>query len=728
MPWKRFGKCVFKTTKTGKKKEKQGCSDSVPMAKKYLKALYANASDVSEQVDEYINEIILSEARYKDIKEKYPEWHRSGMLDDYRNNLIERLGQKGASKYLLYWVRSMDQMEGGPTAEDIKAEEQYLIPTADNVVDLIAKFNKNLPRLIEKDIYKYTITELEQTLDNLGDANSEERRKRKLKAEKESELVYDDNDIYARRPLTEFASIYYGMATRWCISATECRNYFDEYTRDGKAFSMVNLKNLRKEDTPFYKTALVYDQDAQFESLFDSEDSEFEGIRQFREAVALNHKRTGQNYFDDLDTEEQDEITEIVNDIVANGTAVIENNPVDVAAQLEEEAKQLEAEYQKDIKHGYFKSTAVPDGGYLFFKGGFEVAISKSKFTKQIPQMKNSDVITLKAEREIFPDIEQMLDTELRVYIDLDGEDRQIYQTEEDYVFVLPVGTQMHNFDPSGYEGFLAVIAEYDDKYAQIVRMVELVLSNMGFIDRSNFDSFNDEELDDQLENFSVIRRDAGEPDADIVIMSPLIPLDIDADTYGWKNKLGLQRPYNRRGFSNEQINNAILSKLRTFTEKVNKYLKRQLSIPGIGREINQLQIPEMLEVRFENNANNDGVRAFMFINIEDFSITKETLDSITSVLKYMDENYEQIENIVKEESEMIFSNLLNQRDAEIEAGEQLATADAQDGTEPVNEVKEYFKELLKTELDRRIENMTIKEWLDPYVPAPWDNDYEDKK
>ena len=39
MPFKRFGKCVFKTTKTGKKKEKKGCSDTVPMAKKYLKAL-----------------------------------------------------------------------------------------------------------------------------------------------------------------------------------------------------------------------------------------------------------------------------------------------------------------------------------------------------------------------------------------------------------------------------------------------------------------------------------------------------------------------------------------------------------------------------------------------------------------------------------------------------------------------------------------------------------------
>ena len=65
MPWKRFGKCVFKTTKSGKKKEKEGCSDSVPMAKKYLKALYANADDVSEQVDGYLDEIVLSKQDLK---------------------------------------------------------------------------------------------------------------------------------------------------------------------------------------------------------------------------------------------------------------------------------------------------------------------------------------------------------------------------------------------------------------------------------------------------------------------------------------------------------------------------------------------------------------------------------------------------------------------------------------------------------------------------------------
>ena len=59
MTWKRKGKCVFKITKSGKTKEKQGGSDSVTMAKKYLKALYANAKDVSEQ--EEIVEYIISE-------------------------------------------------------------------------------------------------------------------------------------------------------------------------------------------------------------------------------------------------------------------------------------------------------------------------------------------------------------------------------------------------------------------------------------------------------------------------------------------------------------------------------------------------------------------------------------------------------------------------------------------------------------------------------------------
>ena len=56
MPWKRKGKCVYKTsTKSKKLGKKQGCSDTVAMAKKYLKALYANSDDIVEEIKDYFS-------------------------------------------------------------------------------------------------------------------------------------------------------------------------------------------------------------------------------------------------------------------------------------------------------------------------------------------------------------------------------------------------------------------------------------------------------------------------------------------------------------------------------------------------------------------------------------------------------------------------------------------------------------------------------------------------
>ena len=66
MPWKRKGKCVFKITKSGGKGKKQGCSKTVAKAKKYVKALYANADDVAESTKKQdfildaVNEVVSS--------------------------------------------------------------------------------------------------------------------------------------------------------------------------------------------------------------------------------------------------------------------------------------------------------------------------------------------------------------------------------------------------------------------------------------------------------------------------------------------------------------------------------------------------------------------------------------------------------------------------------------------------------------------------------------------
>ena len=53
MPFKRYGKCVFKVTKSGNKGEKKGCSKSVSKAKKYVKALYANSDDILDEIKDY---------------------------------------------------------------------------------------------------------------------------------------------------------------------------------------------------------------------------------------------------------------------------------------------------------------------------------------------------------------------------------------------------------------------------------------------------------------------------------------------------------------------------------------------------------------------------------------------------------------------------------------------------------------------------------------------------
>ena len=168
MPWKRIGKCVFKTTKSGKKKEKQGCSDSVPKAKEYLKALYANADDVSEQVDDYLREVALSEAKIKDIKAKYPTWDESGFIDIARGELEDKIGTKAPSKYLMYIMNSLEFMFQHTDASDLEDMKEDIRTVLDDLVGLITAFEENIGRIKEKDIYKYSLPQLEKLIDELA--------------------------------------------------------------------------------------------------------------------------------------------------------------------------------------------------------------------------------------------------------------------------------------------------------------------------------------------------------------------------------------------------------------------------------------------------------------------------------------------------------------------------------------------------------------------------------
>ena len=56
MPYKRVDKCVNKKKRDGSQGEKKGCSKTVAMAKRYLKALYAVDEIVREELKKFLQE------------------------------------------------------------------------------------------------------------------------------------------------------------------------------------------------------------------------------------------------------------------------------------------------------------------------------------------------------------------------------------------------------------------------------------------------------------------------------------------------------------------------------------------------------------------------------------------------------------------------------------------------------------------------------------------------
>jgi len=118
----------------------------------------------------------------------------------------------------------------------------------------------------------------------------EEMKKREAGAKESTDYIHDDDDIMMVRPNSEDASCYYGRGTKWCISATESRNWYDEYSGKGTAFYFALFKHLPQDDS-YKKLALVYTlEDAEEgmpSTVFDVADDEHDEDV-IREAARLN--------------------------------------------------------------------------------------------------------------------------------------------------------------------------------------------------------------------------------------------------------------------------------------------------------------------------------------------------------------------------------------------------------------------------------------------------------
>jgi len=226
---------------------------------------------------------IIAEGRIEDATKKYPRVNyfvkRLADLDPSKNNKYLMWMTKQLNAYFnsLLTVRmggvdpdSLSKLDIGTLDRDEYFTDLY--NHSIQIGNIVEQFHKNVQRIKNKDINSYkTIQDLQDVLDEIGFSKRQKRRKEREKAMEGSDIMFEDDNFFVVRPNTEKSSCYYGRATRWCISSTESKNYFDQYTGEGKAFYMVMLKNL-PEDDDLKKVALVFNTDGELEEIFDAPD------------------------------------------------------------------------------------------------------------------------------------------------------------------------------------------------------------------------------------------------------------------------------------------------------------------------------------------------------------------------------------------------------------------------------------------------------------------------
>jgi hypothetical protein len=149
---------------------------------------------------------------------------------------------------------SLDQIVSGLEQADPTKNKQYLVWIAKQYVEKkfrledasrlkndLAKFDKVKNTLENKDIMKYSLDDLYDTIESVDDSapvskGEEERQIKSSGAEK----IIDDQNFTVIILKNKEAACYYGKGTKWCTAADR-DNMFDQYAKDGNLYMiMVN--------------------------------------------------------------------------------------------------------------------------------------------------------------------------------------------------------------------------------------------------------------------------------------------------------------------------------------------------------------------------------------------------------------------------------------------------------------------------------------------------------
>ena len=289
------------------------------------------------KVDRMIFERVLFEGRLEQVQKKYP---------DYANyaDLFSKEDPSGNNKYLAKSVKLLKQRvewyvktyktaqarELSPT-DVTSIKNQFFRQIRDQVTDF-HKLNKYLPTQGGgRDLNAYkNLDDLKQAIENAKAVfqAKEAEKVHKQQMRDDADRIYQDKTTLVVRPHTEGASCYYGQGTRWCIAATDSRNYWDDYsTEQGKTFFFILDKDAELREEDLDKVALVYDSDnADSDSPYDAYDAADQQLSSY-DIV---------QYYDGVwDQDKQ-------NDVFAAIQQSLDENPPDVGIDLYAELENIQ--------------------------------------------------------------------------------------------------------------------------------------------------------------------------------------------------------------------------------------------------------------------------------------------------------------------------------------------------------------------------------------------------
>lgn len=146
----------------------------------------------------------------------------------------------------------------------------------DEIITYLERFDNIRKNLDKKDINQYiSIGQLYNTIEQYGDTRAEE----KTKIQKDTEKIFENNEVLVVKPKTQESSCYYGSGTKWCTAATRTKNMFNTYIKKGPLYYLI-FKNLGV-DNDFYKLAIHYDIFNDKYRLYDAKDNVNENLLGF---------------------------------------------------------------------------------------------------------------------------------------------------------------------------------------------------------------------------------------------------------------------------------------------------------------------------------------------------------------------------------------------------------------------------------------------------------------